>query len=297
MLVFASPGQGSQSEGFLTPWLEAYPSLQLRLQDYSQAAGRDLVELGTKADEATIRDTANAQRLIVGASLAIYRECFEGRAQGVVGHSVGEFAAAAIAGILSDFDAMRLVGVRADAMAAAAKQADTSMAAVIGGEESHVLSRLDQAGLFAANYNGAGQIVAAGEKSKLSDLIANPPEHSRVIELKVAGAFHTPYMSSAVEALRQAAAATSVADPQIPIWTNRDGTLIRSGAVFVNLLVEQTANSVRWDQCMNELQNQEAKVVELPPAGALSGLLKRGAPAVSAVALKSPSDLLKVDEL
>lgn len=297
MLVFACPGQGSQSQGFLAPWLAAKPQLNKRLEVLSAACNKDLVQLGTESDEDTIRRTENAQPLIVGSAIAIYREFFDGKAQAVVGHSVGEFAAAAIAGIISDEDAMRLVSVRAEGMQQAAQNAETSMAAVVGGDQQDVLHAIATCGVFAANYNGAGQIVAAGARSGIDNLISNPPEKARVIELRVAGAFHTHYMSSAVSQLADAAAGVKVANPMIPIWTNFDGTEVTSGVDFLNLMVNQTSNSVHWDKCMEQLQISAAKVVELPPAGALSGLIKRGAPAASALALKSPDDVSKVAEL
>lgn len=297
MLVFAAPGQGSQSQGFLAPWLEAFPGLEQRLADYSDACGKDLIEFGTQADEDTIRDTSVAQPLIVAAALAVYRECFDGQAQGVVGHSVGEFAAAAIAGIISDVEAMQLVAARANAMAEAAALEQSSMAAVLGGEESDVMAAIERSGLYAANYNGAGQIVAAGSRSGIDALVASPPERARVIELKVAGAFHTPFMETAVSKLEQAAADLNPKDPSVTIWTNRDGSEVRSGQQYLDFLISQTATAVRWDKCMNQLQNLSAKVVELPPAGALSGLIKRGAPAASALALKNPEDVSKVSTL
>lgn len=296
MLVFAAPGQGSQSQGFLLPWLEAKPSLKGRLENLSAACGNDLVFLGSSADEETIRQTENAQPLIVGAALAVYREFFDGQAEAAVGHSVGEFAAAAIAGIISDEDAMRLVSIRATAMSEAAAKESTTMAAVLGGDFEAVLSAISEAGAHAANFNGPGQVVAAGAKSAIEALAANPPEKARVIELKVAGAFHTPYMESARAELMAASADIATQDPSIPIWTNFDGGIISSGRQYLDLMVQQTAREVRWDKCMEQLQHSHAKVVELPPAGALSGLIKRGAEGVSALALKSPDDVAKVRE-
>lgn len=297
MLVFACPGQGSQTSGFLSPWLEHSPNLESRLRKLSEACGKDLVWLGTEADEETIRQTDNAQPLIVGSAIAIYRELFDGQAEGVLGHSVGEFAAAAIAGVISDEDAIRLVSLRAGAMAKAAKLKQTTMSAVLGGDADQVLQAIEAAGLYAANHNGAGQIVAAGLRKDIESFAQNPPERARVIELKVAGAFHTPHMSSAVAELAEAASNIEVQDPTIALWTNFNGERVLSGKEFLNHMVEQTAREVRWDKCMVHLQNEAAKVVELPPAGALSGLIKRGCEGVGALALKSPVDLAKVSEL
>ena len=296
MLIFACPGQGSQSEGFLIPWLEAYPQLEGVLSELSQSCGRDLMELGTVSSEEVIRDTANAQRLIVGASIGIFRVALSGvKFGGVVGHSVGEFAAAAVSGVLSDTDAMQLVGIRADAMAAAAAMIPTSMAAVLGGNEDDVIAKIRELSLEPANFNG-GQIVAAGEKKAIEALVMNPPEKTRVVELKVAGAFHTSFMSSAVEKMQEAIASIRPKNPTVQLWSNSDGGVVESGEKFLSSLVEQIARPVRWDSCMKSIDQAENKVVELPPAGALTGLLKRGATNVTAIALKQPSDIEKISE-
>ncbi len=297
MLIFACPGQGSQTKGFLASWLEHFPELSKRLENYSQYCGKDLIELGTAAEDDVIRDTANAQRLIVGASLAIYREAFsEAEVSGVLGHSVGEIAAAAIAGVISDEDAMRLVAIRADAMARAASLTPTSMAAVLGGEEQSVLAGIEACELEPANFNGAGQIVAAGPKAAIQKLIASPPEKSRVIELKVAGAFHTSFMSSAVESVSEFAQSIETHNPKIRLWSNSAGQLVESGSEFLKLVVQQISKPVRWDLCMNSVNQDGNRVVELPPAGALAGLLKRGADKVLAIAVKEPADVEKVQK-
>lgn len=294
-MIFACPGQGSQSKGFLTPWLETYPKLENRLNQYSDSVGMDLVLLGTQSEEEEIRNTAVAQRLIVGASLAVYREVFsEKQLTGVLGHSVGEIAAAAIAGVISDQDAMRLVAIRADSMAEAAALTPTSMAAVLGGEEDVVLGLLASLELEPANFNGAGQIVAAGSKESIAKLLASPPEKSRVIELKVAGAFHTSYMQSAVEKVRSFALELQVNDPSMDLWSNSQGQVVRSGEEFLRLLIDQISKPVRWDKCMQSINQEDSVVVELPPAGALAGLLKRGADKVLCVALRTPADVAKV---
>jgi len=295
MRFLACPGQGSQTVGFLTPWIELVPGFTEQLLGLGIAASRDLVWLGTEASEETIKDTANAQPLIVGAAIAAARTLFsETSFDGVIGHSVGEFAAAAISGVISDEDAMRLVTVRAEAMAEAAKKVKTSMAAVLGGEEVEVLERLQVLGLSAANYNGAGQIVAAGEKSSIEHLLQEPPQKSRVIELKVAGAFHTHFMESAVSTLAAAAAGVTPKDPTVQLFSNQDGQRVRSGAEFLELMVKQVANPVRWDKCMDSLDAMAVELIELPPAGALAGLAKRGMPNSQAVALRVPSDTEKI---
>ena len=295
MRILMCPGQGSQSEGFLNEWFEHVPGFKEKIAELGQAAAKDLVRLGTTAPEEEIKATENAQPLIVAAAIAAGRTALNlSDFDGVVGHSVGEFAAAALAGVISDEDAMKLVAVRANAMADAAKLESTSMAAVLGGEQDSVLQTLAALGLSAANYNGAGQIVAAGSKDAITQLVATPPEKARVIELKVAGAFHTDYMQPAVEKLAEAAAMVVTNIPGLKLWSNVDGQLVHSGSEFLSSLVSQVSNPVRWDLCMSNMDALSATVVELPPAGALAGLAKRGMPNSTAVALKNPSDLEKI---
>ncbi|WP_214466936.1 ACP S-malonyltransferase [Microbacterium flavescens] len=292
MRIAVFPGQGSQSPGFLSPWLSVDGTAE-RLAAYSEWSGVDLVAAGTEWDADRIRDTQVAQPLIVAASLLSWNALAnrEGVA-GVAGHSVGEFAAAAAAGILSEEDALRLVGIRGRAMAEAAAAEQTGMSAVIGGDEASVVNRLDELGLTPANYNGGGQLVAAGALDALAALSAKPPAGARVIALQVAGAFHTRYMGPAVEALRTAAAEVAASDPRITIWSNRDGSAVASGAAFVDLLVDQVASAVRWDLCMTSFAAEGVSgIVELSPAGTLTGLAKRALRGTPAVAVKTPDDL------
>lgn len=295
MQILGCPGQGSQTEGFLIPWLEAIPGFEAQIRELSEFADIDLLHLGTNASEEVIKDTRNAQPLIVAASIATWRtNTSKLSPEGVLGHSVGEFGAAAIAGVLSDQDAMRLVAIRATAMAEAASQIPTSMAAILGGEMAVINNRLKALDLEIANYNGAGQVVAAGAKDKIAELVASPPEKSRVIELKVAGAFHTGFMESAKQVLAAHAENVSCADPAIKLWSNFDGQEVTSGKEFLNSLVDQVSRPVRWDLCMETLPSEDLIFVELPPAGALAGLVKRGIPGSKPIALKAPSDFEKV---
>jgi [acyl-carrier-protein] S-malonyltransferase len=286
------PGQGSQSPGFLTPWLELDGTAD-RLAQYSEWSGVDLVAAGTEWDADRIRDTQVAQPLIVAASLLSWNALPDRSGiAGVAGHSVGEFAAAAAAGILSEQAALTLVGIRGRAMAEAAAAAETGMSAVIGGDEAAVIAHLAELGLAPANYNGGGQLVVAGAVEALQALAAEPVAGTRVIPLQVAGAFHTHYMAPAVEALRAAASEVAASEPSITIWTNRDGSAVASGTAFVELLVDQVASPVRWDLCMASFADAGVSgIVELSPAGTLVGLAKRALRGTPAVAVKTPDDL------
>ncbi len=298
MLVILAPGQGSQKPGFLSTWLEI-PAFKSKLEEFSEAISLDLIQHGTLSDEETIRDTAIAQPLIVGASIATASLLDTSNVSGVAGHSVGEVSAAAIANVLSDIQAMQLVNVRAKAMAdAAATSEATSMAAVLGGDQDTVIARLAELGLSPANYNGAGQIVAAGSKSGIEKLVAEGPQGSKVIPLSVAGAFHTSYMQPAVGELEAFTTSIEISNPEIKLWSNQNGQLVSDGSEFINLLVGQVANSVRWDLCMEAMVKAGVTaLIEVSPAGTLAGLAKRGMPGVEIVALKEPKDLELAQDL
>ncbi len=301
MIVVVCPGQGSQTPAFLEPWL-AVDGFRDRLQAISEEVGVDLLAHGTTSDAATIRDTAVAQPLIVAAGIltleALLSDGRVAKIGGIAGHSVGEITAAAGAGILSATDAVRFVRERGQSMAAAAALEATSMAAVLKADETELLARLNTLGLEPANYNGAGQIVVAGAVAALDELKASPPAGARVMPLQVAGAFHTRYMRPAIDHMRAVADALEPNDPSMRIWTNRDGSVITSGSKFVDLLVGQLASPVRWDLCMESFAVAGVTgIIEVTPAGALTGLAKRGLPGIPTVAIKTPDDLQAARDL
>ncbi|MDP1720778.1 MAG: ACP S-malonyltransferase [Candidatus Nanopelagicaceae bacterium] len=291
MLAIVAPGQGSQTPGFLSPWLEDF-QLKSALEEFSESIGLDLVYLGTLANADEIRDTANAQPLIVSAGLLGMKSLGGINFSITAGHSVGEITAATIAGVMSELDAMRLVRERGQAMARAASETPTGMSAVLGGEREDVIAALTSLGLVGANENGAGQIVAAGKLDALAALEANPPVGTRVRALAVAGAFHTEVMAPAVGQLREFAKGVLVSDPRVAILSNREGAVVTTGREVLDRIVNQIANPVRWDLCMEAMKALGVTaVIELPPAGTLIGLIKRALPGVETVALKTPSDL------
>jgi [acyl-carrier-protein] S-malonyltransferase len=297
VLAVVCPGQGSQTPAFLRPWLEL-PGVADRLAACSEAAGIDLIAHGTVSDADTIRDTAVAQPLIVAGSLVAFEILAGGplpagpAVGATAGHSVGELAAAAIAGVLTAEQAVRLVAERGRAMAAASAVTATGMSAVLGGDPDEVAATLDKHGLTPANMNGAGQVVAAGTLEQLKALTAEPPARARVIPLKVAGAFHTHHMSPAVHALAAAAAGVTPRNPMVPLLSNADGSVVGDGTQALQRLVAQVSNPVRWDLCMSTLRDiGVTALIELPPAGTLANLAKRSLPGVPVVAIKTPDDL------
>lgn len=297
MLVIAAPGQGAQTPGFLEPWLED-PVLAARLDWLSTVAGIDLAEHGTTSDAETIRDTAVAQPLLVGAALVAALALVPhpadtfGTIGAVTGHSVGELAAAAGVGVISAEQAMVLVRERGRAMAEAAAHRPTSMTAVLGGDRAAVLERLHELGLTAANDNGPGQIVAAGTSEQLESLAADPPARTRLKPLSVAGAFHTEHMRPAVEVLAKHARAISVHDARTPLICNRDGLVVHDGRDVLARLVSQVAQPVRWDLCMTTMLDVGVTgLLEMPPAGTLTGIARRAMKGVETFALTEPAQL------
>lgn len=297
VLVIVCPGQGSQKPGFLSPWLEI-PGVRARAEWLSTVAGLDLVAHGTTSDEATIKDTAVAQPLLVMAGLVSMLSLFEHPADGFrrvgagAGHSVGEVTAASAAGVISAEQAMVFVRERGRAMASASAVRPTGMSAVVGGEPEQVAEALASHGLTAANANGAGQVVAAGTMEQLAALAAAPPEKARVIPLAVAGAFHTQHMAPAVDVLRGYAGAISTHDARVPLVSNADGAVVHSGREVLSRLVNQVSSPVRWDLCMRTLAELGVTgIIEVPPAGTLTNLAKRALPGVQTLALRTPDDL------
>lgn len=291
MLSIIAPGQGSQTPGMLNSWI-ADPLLKELLISWSDAIGLDLVHLGTVADADQIKDTANAQPLIVATSLLGAHALGIKNFAATSGHSVGELAAAALSGAISEKDALKIVRARGIEMAKAATVSPSGMSAVLGGDRAEVLAVIAALNLVAANDNGAGQIVAAGDLQALASLNESPPTGARVRALAVAGAFHTQYMQSAVEPLASLASSMATNPVLIQVISNKDGQVVTDGTEILNRIVNQIANPVRWDLCMETMKSIGITgVIELPPSGTLVGLLKRAASEIETFALKSADDL------
>jgi [acyl-carrier-protein] S-malonyltransferase len=298
LIAITCPGQGAQTPGFLSAWLEL-DVFRSEIEKYSEILEMNLIHFGTKADAEQIKDTRIAQPLIVAASMASYMVLVQELGEGVIfsgvaGHSVGEITAANISGILDAEASLKFVKARGEQMALAAALEESSMAAVVGGDQEMVLAELEKLGLFAANYNGKGQIVAAGAASKIQELIQNPPSGTRVVGLAVAGAFHTIFMESAKDELTSLASSMNTSNPELIIWSNSNGSIIERGDDFLKLLVDQVSKPVRWDKTMDSMSAYGVtRIIELLPGGTLTGIAKRSMVGAQALALKSPEDLQK----
>ncbi|GAT09023.1 ACP S-malonyltransferase [Mycolicibacterium novocastrense] len=302
MLALLAPGQGSQTPGMLAAWLEL-PGAAERLAGWSEISGLDLAQLGTTASAEEITDTAVTQPLVVAATLLAHEELsrrgvIADKKTVVAGHSVGEIAAYAIAGVISADDAVKLAAIRGAEMAKACAVEPTGMAAVLGGEEADVLARLEALDLVPANRNAAGQIVAAGAVAALDKLVEDPPEKARVRKLATAGAFHTHYMASALDGYAAVAEGVTSAEPNTTLLSNADGQPVDSAADAMSKLVAQMTRPVRWDLCTETMRRLDVTaIVEFPPAGTLAGIAKRELRGVPTHAVKSPADLDGLAEL
>ena len=297
MLVIVAPGQGAQSPGFLTPWLED-PTFAARFDWLATVAGIDLAHYGTEADADTIRDTKIAQPLLVATGLVAALDLFPhpadafARIGAVAGHSVGELTAAAGARVITAEQAMVLVRERGNAMADAAATTATGMTAVLGGDRDEVLAAIELHGLTPANDNGPGQVVAAGTMEQLAAFAEAPPAKARLMPLSVAGAFHTSHMAPAVDRLASLARSVSTHDPRTPVISNRDGQVVHDGRDVLRRMVGQIANPVRWDLCLETMSDLGVTgILEMPPAGTLTGIAKRALKGVDTFALKTPDQL------
>lgn len=312
MLAIVCPGQGAQTPGFLQSWLEL-PGARSQFSSLSEIAGLDLTVHGTISDAKTIKDTAVAQPLIVAAGLITAKALWTAKLSNesapestgqpqvhtahqnntvLAGHSVGEITAAALAGVLTETEAMTFVTERARGMAQAATATPTGMSAVIGGDPEQVLTAIEAAGLTPANLNSKSQTVAAGTLEQLAALAAHPPARARVLPLQVAGAFHTDHMAPAIPGLKKLAESLRPRNPRPTLLSNADGAPVRSGAAALSNLITQVSRPVRWDACMTTMVELGVdRLIELAPAGTLTGLAKRAMPGVSCVAVKTPADL------
>jgi len=298
VLVVLCPGQGSQTPGLFSPWLQL-PGVEEQLALYSEAAGLNLVDAGTTADADEIRDTAVAQPLIVSAGLVALEALFptevdlRATVSMTAGHSVGEYTAAAVSGALTPEQALMLVAARGRAMAAAAAAADeTGMSAILGGDSDEITAKLTELDLVGANVNGGGQIVAAGTIQNLEKLAEDPPTRARVMPLQVAGAFHTKYMAPAVNEMERLISSVKVRTPDITMLSNEDASTLDDGPTLLQHLVNQISTPVRWDLCQERMGEAGITgIIELAPGAVLSGLARRTLKGVESVAVKTPDDL------
>ena len=289
-----TPGQGSQTSGMYSSWITDAANIEL-IAKYSELIDLDLLHYGTSASQLEITATNIAQPLLTALAFMSFGKLKVNSNTNIVysGHSVGEFSAASLAGFYSDKTAMKLVNVRGKAMAEAASSNNaTGMSAVLGGDKAEVIRHIEQFDLVPANVNSNGQIVASGLLSNLEKLSENPPASTKVRKLEVAGAFHSQFMKSAESELEKEFAQVEVTDSKSSFISNKDGQIIKDSSELKNRLITQITSPVRWDLCQAKMiELGVTGMLELAPAGVLTGIAKREMPGVELFAIKSPEDI------
>jgi len=289
-----TPGQGSQSAGMLSSWLQVDDSLNL-IKQFSEICEIDLLELGTTADQSEVTATNNAQPLLASLAFLSAKNLTWEKYQGIIfsGHSVGELSACSLAGFYSTQDAMQLVAVRGNAMAEAAMSSQaTGMSAVLGGKKEEVIEHIQKYNLVPANVNSEGQIIASGLLADLERLANNPPDSTKVRKLDVAGAFHSEFMKPAEVKLAQKFNQINLNEPGFRYISNKDGGVVTESSDLKNRLVSQISSPVRWDMCQATMKDHGVTgMLELAPGGVLTGIAKREMPGVELFAIKSPEDI------
>ena len=289
-----TPGQGSQSVGMLSSWLQDDDSLTL-IKQFSEICETNLLELGTTADQSEVTATNNAQPLLASLAFLSAKNLTWEKYQGIIfsGHSVGELSASCLAGFYSIQDAMQLVSVRGNAMAEAAMSSEaTGMSAVLGGKKEEVIRHIQNHNLVPANVNSEGQIIASGLLTDLERLANNPQDSTKVRKLDVAGAFHSEFMKSAEVKLAQQFNQINLNKPRYRYISNKDGSLVTDSSDLKNRLVSQISSPVRWDMCQATMKDLGVTgMLELAPGGVLTGIAKREMLGVELFAIKSPEDI------
>lgn len=299
-IFITAPGQGCQHPGMLDAWVARDEGRDV-IEEWSLATGLDLLDLSRSS--VALQNTAIAQPVLTATALVSWHAMQPRLQPGSValcaGHSVGELAAASVAGHFSAVDAIRLAHARGLAMAAACAEAPTGMVAVTpsrrdGADDHQIVTTLREAGLELANVNGAHEFIAAGPSAALSSLIERAPAGMRLLPLAVAGAFHTAAMSPAVQTFARALDTVSITSAATPLIANADGEGIVDREDLKRRLVRQVDGPVRWDLCSAKiaaLSQADTTVIELAPGGPLTRLASRTGTPGRLVRLATPDDV------
>ncbi len=291
-VVALFPGQGSIASGAGRAWLES-PHWSL-VAEISEITGIDVAHLLLDAPDEEVIRTDNAQVATFALSLVGYHHVLAlgWRPRYHLGHSLGEFSALTAAGILTLDDASRLIAVRGAAMATAAHATAGMMVALLGGDEAARARLAGRPGVYVANVNGVGQLVASGESAALDLLLADARDlgFKRATRLPVGGGFHSPLMVPAQEALDAQLARTQWHPSDAIVVANVDGR-IHPVADWPGLLSRQLTSPIEFVAATTALPDTVTASVEMPPGAVLTGLTRRIRPFASQVALTEPTEL------
>ena len=278
------------------PWAN-HESWEIVLEA-SEIISRDIAHLLLDADAEELKDTRNAQLTTFVSSLmvldAVERLGIE--PSFCAGHSLGEYTALTATGALGLLEGVALVATRADAMHEAGLASPGTMSAILGldDDQVEVACRRADSDVWVANFNAPGQVVIAGSVAGVSaaGVIAKELGAKRVMSLPVSGAFHTPFMASARDRLREAISLAAPRDTEVPIISNVDALAHDIGSDWSSLLSAQLSSPVRWKHCL--LTMAELGVtgfVELGPGGVLTGMAKRTVDSARTISVSTPEEL------
>ncbi|MBX7553624.1 ACP S-malonyltransferase [Streptomyces sp. tea 10] len=299
-LVF--PGQGTQKEGMGEPWRET-PSWEIT-RDVSEAVGEDLPELLLRTPGEQLRRTDLAQLAVFTVSViahaeAVRRDALGGVPVACAGHSLGEYAALAAAGALTVTAAAELVAARGRAMRRAAEAREGTMGVFVAAplkEVAALAERLRESGLevWVANVNAPGQTVVSGSHDGIDRIEQEAPSiGAKMIRVQVGGAFHSPYMAPAADALAAALKESAFAPTHLPVVANADAEPYTDGAVWPELSARQLTSPVLWEQSVRTLVGPLGcrRLVEIGPARTLAGLIRRITPDTEVASVDTPGAL------
>ena len=302
-VAFVFPGQGSQAVGMLDAWADV-AVVQETINAASAAINQDLQQLIAQGPAEQLNLTTNTQPVMLAASYAMYQAWLAagGRPADIMaGHSLGEYTALTAAGALSLEDAVRLVRIRADAMQQAVPVGTGSMAAVLGLDDDTVRQVCEQAAqgevVEAVNFNAPAQVVIAGSKAAVERAceLAKQAGAKRALVLPVSAPFHSSLLQPAAQVLEQALANVTMQEPSIEVINNVDVAIIKDVAGIKDALVRQAWHAVRWVETIQAMQAQGVThIVECGPGKVLTGLVKRIAPELTALAINDPASLESV---
>jgi [acyl-carrier-protein] S-malonyltransferase len=304
--VWLCPGQGAQHVGMGQDLAERFPAARATFAAIDRALGFPLSRVMFEGPAEELTATHNAQPAILAHSAAVFAVVgarVDGAAVAAVGHSLGEYSAYVVAGALSVPAAAALVRRRGELMHQASVERPGTMAAVLGLATADVEAACravshNGAVAVAANMNAPDQTVISGDPAAV--VAASEACRTRgakhVIPLKVSGAFHSPLMAPAAQALRVALERAPFQDPAFPVLANATGEPVRAAADARRLLGEQLTAPVRWVACMERaaaLAGPGARFVEIGPGTVLGKLLKRSVPGAESVSLRTADEVAR----